>query len=198
MKELNFKAVGIVPLLIHCNKASNPLNNYAKHMKALTAKRKKTDEDFEEIARVEWEAGLYLNDGVVALPSDNLDRCLWDAAKKTKNGKQYKQGVMIMEDWLPLDYSGTKIRVKQNGEIPILELDKFYPNYRHQAMVKVGMQQVLRTRPIFHNWSFLFSIAIDEQVLDERTVVMIVETAGKYIGLCEKRPRLGRFDVVRA
>lgn len=197
MKELSFKATGVVPLLMHCNQSANPFNAYAKYQKPLQAKRKKTDIDYQEIARIEWEAGLYLHNGEVALPADNLERCLWDAAKRTKHGKQYKQGAMISTDWFTLDYKGPKIKVKQNGEVPLAELDKYYDHYKHQSMVKVSNQQILRTRPIFHDWSFEFNIMIDDQVLDDRTIVTIIENAGKYIGLCEKRPRLGRFDVER-
>lgn len=195
MKEVKFKATGVVPLLMHSNRASNPLDAYAKYMKPLQKKRNKTDQDYMEIARVEWEAGLYLHDGIVAIPAENLDRCLWDAAKKTKSGKLYKSGALISEDWIPLDYRGPKIKIKQNGKIPLSELDDFYNHFSHRQMVKVSGQQVLRTRPIFHDWSFTFNIMIDEQVLDERTMERIAETAGRYIGLGEKRPRLGRFEV---
>lgn len=195
MKELKFKVTGVVPLLMHSNRAANPLDVYAKFMKPLQKKRNKTDQDYMELARIEWEAGLYLHDGIVALPAENLDRCLWDAAKKTKSGKLYKSGALISEDWLPLDYRGPKIKIKQNGEIPLTDLDGFYDRLSHQQMVKVSSQQILRTRPIFHDWCFKFSIMIDEQVLDERTMVKIVETAGRYIGMCEKRPRLGRFEM---
>ena len=58
MKEVKFKATGVVPLLMHSNRASNPLDAYAKYMKPLQKKRNKTDQDYMEIARVEWEALL--------------------------------------------------------------------------------------------------------------------------------------------
>ena len=117
MKELQFKVTGVVPLLMHSNRAANPLDAYANFMKPLQKKRNKTDQDYIEISRVEWEAGLYLHDGIVALPAENLDRCLWDASKKTKSGKLYKSGALISEDWIPMDYRGPKIKIKENGEI---------------------------------------------------------------------------------
>jgi hypothetical protein len=195
MQEFKFKAIGTVPLLMHCNQAANPLNKYAKYLKPLTSKRNKTEEDHREIARVEWEAGLYLKDGVVALPAENLDRCLWDAAKRTKNGKKFKEGAMIGEDYFPLDYRGLKIKVASNGKLPNPELDKFFEALNHQALVKVGTSTTLRTRPIFQAWSFSFTVLIDENVLDGHIIKNIVKTAGSYIGLCEKRPRLGRFEI---
>lgn len=198
MKELKFKLTGMTPLLMHHNKAANPLSAYAQFMKPLTAKRKKTDQDFMEIARVEWEAGLYLHEGEVAIPAENLEACFFRAAKRTKNGVNYQSGAMISEDWFRLDYKGPRIKTKQNRNIPNEELDKYYDSFKHQAMVKIGTQQVLRTRPIFHDWALTISITIDEQVFDERTITSIIEDAGRFVGLCEKRPRLGRFNVERA
>lgn len=60
IETMKLRLTGIAPLLMHDNKAANPLNPYAKAMKALTGKRKKTDDDLAEIARIEWEAGLYI------------------------------------------------------------------------------------------------------------------------------------------
>lgn len=195
MKEVRFKILGRAPLLIHSNKAANPLNYYAKALKHLTSKRKKTDQDYEEIARLEWEAGLYLHKGIVQLPAQNFERCFWDGAKKSKNGKLYQSGAMVTDDYVPLKYDGPSIKTKTNGDdIPNPELDPFYEHHRHQAMVKVGAQQVLRTRPIFHNWSCEVGILFDNTVIDERAIVQVVNDAGRLVGMCEMRPRMGRFE----
>jgi hypothetical protein len=196
MEEMLFRIKGIVPLLMHCNQAANPLGRYAQVMKPLTSKRNKTDQDHKELSRIEWEAGLYLRDGLVVMPSENIDRMLWEAAKKTKNGKKWKEGAMIGEDYSILQYPAPKIKVTTNGQIPNPELDKYYDALKDQALVKTGSSTVLRTRPIFHEWELEFTIMFDENVLNRRTLIDIVTTAGKYIGLCEKRPRLGRFEVI--
>lgn len=194
MEEIRFKIKGMAPLLIHSNKAANPLNEYAKAMKHLTSKRKKTDQDYEEIARLEWESGLYLHEGTVQIPAQNFERCFWDGAKKSKNGKLYQSGAMITDDYAPLKYKGPFIKVKMNGEIPNPELDQFYEHHKHQAMVKVGNQQILRTRPIFYEWSCEVGIIYDNAVIDERAVIQVVNDAGRLVGMCEMRPRMGRFE----
>ena len=52
MKEQKFRITGnIVPMISHNSQLANPLNRYSKAMKALTGKRKKTDQDIEDIAR---------------------------------------------------------------------------------------------------------------------------------------------------
>jgi hypothetical protein len=195
MNEITVKLVGISPILIHNNQGASPISPYAKAMKPLTSKRNKTDADYMEIARVEWESGLYLYDGVVAIPARCLERCFWEGSKKSKNGKNYKSGCMVVDDYHPLAYKGTFIKVKNGKEIPNTDLDKYYEEHSHQDMVKVGGNQVLRTRPIFHDWSLTTRLLFDENVLDERTLRGILEISGRLIGLCEQRPRLGRFEI---
>ena len=63
MKTLTFEIESIVPLLMHDDKTANPLNDFTKKLKALTGKRKKTDEDLLAIAEVEWNASLYYENG---------------------------------------------------------------------------------------------------------------------------------------
>lgn len=195
MKEMKLKIEGKV-LCMHNGQMANPLNPYAKAMKLLTSKRKKTDEDIMEIARLEWEASLYLQ-GRVVIPGCNIDRCLWNAARKSKDGKQYRQGVIVADDYCPLSYKGKQIKVNGSKEIPNQELDAFFTEFSYQAIVKVGMQKVLRTRAIFHDWATEFTLYFDETQIDERTLLAIAERAGSYEGLMENRPRMGSFSVVK-
>ena len=194
MNEIKFKFEG-KQLLMHNGQLANPLNAYAKALKLLTAKRKKTDEDYAEIARLEWEGGLYLQNGIVVIPGSNIDRCIWDAAKMSKDGKTYRQGVIVADDYCPLAYRGKKIKVNGTKEIPNLELDKYFAEYNFQTMVKVGKDKVLRTRPIFYDWSLECTLYFEETRFDERTLLNIVQRAGAYTGLMEDRPRKGSFSV---
>jgi len=197
MEELKVKLTGACPLLMHDNKAANPLNAYAKALKALTSKRKKSDDDHREIARLEWESGLYLHEGIVAIPAKCTDKCFWEGAKRNKNGKLYRSGVMVAEDFHPLNYKGAKISVKESREIPNPDLDKFFEDHAHTSIVKVGNQQVVRTRPIFHDWSLECTLYVDTGVINLSTVLDIAKDSGSYVGLLEQRPRLGRFNVVK-
>ena len=53
MKILKFRFESVSPLLQHDDKMANPFNDYTKRMKAISSKRKKTDDDLMEIARIE-------------------------------------------------------------------------------------------------------------------------------------------------
>jgi hypothetical protein len=198
METLKINVVGITALLTHNNQTANPFNEYTKKLAPLTAKRKKTDEDYREIARLEWEAGLYLEQGKVVIPARCIEATLWNGAKKTRNGVKFKSGVLVEDDFMPLSYDGPVITTNGGVGIPNPSLDKFYDKFKYQALVKVGPQTILRTRPIFQNWSFKVSLTYDPTVIDERTLISIAEDAGRLVGLCDNRPRMGRFMVERA
>ena len=195
MDILKINVVGISALLMHNNQTANPLNNYTKALKRLSSKRNKTDDDHRELARLEWEAGLYMEGGKVVIPARCIEAALLNGAKKTKNGVKFKSGVLVEEDFMPLSYDGPAITANGKGEIPNPSLDKFYDKFNYQALVKVGQQTILRTRPLFQNWSFKVSLLYDPTVIDERTLVSIGEDTGRLVGLLDNRPRFGRFMV---
>ena len=201
MEKLSVKLVGQSPLMTHNNRLANPLGPYAKALKLRTGKRNKTDTDLIEIGRIEWEGGLYLESGAIVMPGRCLNACFFEGAKKKKNGPRWRSGAMLDQEYYPMKYQGPRIKVEMNGEIPNQELDKYYENYVDQRMVRVGNNQVLRTRPYFTNWSIETTILYDETIVDRRTLMQICEDAGYLIGLCEFRPgskgggSMGRFVV---
>ena len=125
MNQVKLKICGITPLITHNNQTANPLNEYSKAIKSLTSKRKKTDADHQEIARIEWEAGLYLENGVVVMPARCIEATFLAAAKKSKDGKKWQSGAIIDEDFCEIKYNGPKVKVKENGHIPNKGLDKY-------------------------------------------------------------------------
>jgi hypothetical protein len=195
MKEMKLKITGVAPLLMHDNKGANPLSKYAKGMKKLNGVRGKTPEQYEELARLDWESGLYLHHGTVKMPARCIEKCFLMGARKFKKGKQYESGVFLEEDFCELDYAGTKIKVLDNKEFPTPELDKYYEEHNNIQMVKVGTAQIPRCRPIFHDWSFECTLLFDPSIIDDDTLLDACVTAGRLVGLLEQRPRLGRFTV---
>ena len=195
MNEILIKLVGTVPIMLHNNQTVNPLNRYAHAMKTLTGKRKKTEADYLDIARVEWEAGLYIHDGIIAIPGRCVDATFKNGAKRLKEGKRWLQGAMVMESYCPLEYKGKKIKFTENGIIPNPGLDEFFKLYSTVDIMKVGQNSIVRTRPIFQDWSLECTVAYDENIFDMNTIKDILTSAGRYIGLCEGRPRNGKFEI---
>jgi len=195
MKQLKLKVTGVAPILMHDNKGANPLGIYAKVIKKISGKRGKTEDDYGELARVDWESGLYMHDGVVVIPARCVEKCFLLGARKVKKGKQYESGVFLEEDWCELDYDGTKIKVQKTKEFPDKNLDRYFEEHSDVQMVKVGMAQIPRCRPIFHNWSFNVTLLYEPSILEKDDLLKACEDAGKLVGLLEQRPRLGRFVV---
>ena len=184
MIEFRVTLIGTSPLLMHNSRLANPLDPAAKAVKRLTSKRNKTDDDYLELAHVEWLGGLYHEVEVGPyIPADNIFRCMWDAAKKHKLGVKVKEGIFFNQDINPLIYKGPR-------DTDGLWADE---NYRFTKSVKVGQQRVMRTRPQFREWAVETVGLLDPGILDLVEMEQIVDTAGLVIGLADWRPRYGRF-----
>lgn len=196
MDSITLKLEGKNQLLMHNNVAANPMSTQAKKLKEITSKRAKTDQDFESIARLEWEAGLYMHDGVAVIPSINVERSILFGARKSKNGKLVESGVFAADEFCELHYAGTKIEIDtpMNGDFPTTGLDAFFDEHKDQRMVRISKNQVLRTRPIFYDWELEITLDYEPDVINRSILLEAAQTAGKLIGLCEMRPRYGRFE----
>lgn len=199
MEKIKFKLVGETPLLMHNNRLANPLDKYSQEMSKKSGKRKKTIEDIWELARIEWEGGLYFYDGEVKIPMRVLNKTFERGATKQKNGMLWKSGCFVMDDYCTLSYSGKKIKAKINGDVPNPELDEFFRKHIFQTMVRVGQSTLLRTRPMFSDWSLEVEIMYDPTVINKETVVQCLKDAGRLVGMCdwrvEKGGQYGRFSV---
>lgn len=182
--EFIITITGTAPLLMHNSRLANPLDPAAKALKKVTGKRNKTDENHEEIARLEHAGGLYYDPDLGPyIPGDNIWRALYDAAKKSKRGQRVKEGVFISSDINPLVYDGPRT-------IDDLWADE---NFRLIASVKVGTSRTMRCRPRFPRWACRARGILDTDLLDLDELRDIATTAGSIVGLGDWRPRYGRF-----
>lgn len=188
MEQINLKIEGVCPLLQHDDKMANPFNEYTKRMKALSSKRKKTEDDLWELAHIEWEAALYHTpERGYYMKAECLEGAFYEAAKTKKLGKVFKEAVRINDD--PAFHF-------EHEELPpdLLFLKNEYRDFR---TVKIQRNKVLRCRPIFSEWHCEFELSYDETRLDEQEIVDMVNYAGQYIGLCDYRPKYGRFEATK-
>lgn len=185
MQTVKAKLVGIAPSIMHNGQMCDPLNKFAKMLKEISGKRKKSDADHEEMSRIEFMAGLYVNaDGKPFWPAENLLAMLIAAAKKVKDGPRAKSGINILNDH-PLLYKGPTDPVEMFAD------DRF----RLVMAVRVGQARIMRTRPIFRDWSMLIQVDVDTDIVNPQTVLEWLAIAGAQIGLSDYRPRYGRFEV---
>jgi len=63
--------------------------------------------------------------------------------------------------------------------------------------VVIGRARILRSRPVFNEWSLKFTILVyDAPTWTAGTLRKILENAGDYQGLLDFRPLFGTFEVV--
>lgn len=188
MKTLKFKLTGKHPGLLMNNARylADPLSPIKKEIQSITSKRKKTDEDYEKINFLSWKASLYFDEKLkYYIPSENIDATLWNAAKKFKLGKAYKEACMLTDD--------SKL-IFDHSEVPPGDLYRLADYVDLRSIGQRG-NRIMRCRPHFPKWSLKFELWIDDSVIDDNQIVDIVNAAGSYIGLCDYRPRFGRFEV---
>ena len=70
------------------------------------------------------------------------------------------------------------------------------PEYRDTRVMTVQRSKVLRTRPRFDKWSITFRLRYDETKIDLETIAQAIEYAGSFVGLCDSRPKYGKFVAV--
>ena len=168
MEVLKVRITGIAPLLMHSARYANPLDPATKAHKALTSKRKKTDEDHEAIQKSEWLGGLYHNKEMGPyIPGANVEASLFEAAKMQKLGKSAKRSLLVIENEIKLEYKGPR------------DIEGLYSNvdFVDVRAVKVQTAKLMRCRPKFNNWSITFQIQYNTEQLDEREILRIVEYA---------------------
>lgn len=183
--KLTFEIEGVVPTILHNGQMADPLNRYSKALKAISAKKKKTDQDHEDMARIEWEGGFYFNDQMQPCwPGENIERVLVDAAKKDREGPGAKSGIMVDGNF-PILYDGPT------------NVDELWAsgNYKIAAKVKVGMASIIRTRPIFRVWAMKVDVSYLADVVNPAQVERYMRVAGQLIGLSDWRPKYGRFVI---
>jgi len=174
-------------LLLHNGQLADRQCEWTRQLAAVTSKRKKTDEDALEVARLEWCGSLYHDPEIgTYMPGDNFRRALLDAARLSKEGKNIERGLLKVSRRNQLQYEGPR------------DMQTMWDSglYAHRTTVKVGTSKVVRTRPKFVGWSFNVEVGFDTTIISQEDLVRIAKTAGNYIGIGDGRPfYAGRFEV---
>jgi len=100
-----------------------------------------------------------------------------------KGGKKQVQG-SVQSDDSPLNYGG-------NHKTP----DALFEDEKHllyvPAVIPSTKSRVMRSRPVFPQWSAI--VTVNYHSLSADQILQIAERAGSVVGLCDWRPRHGRF-----
>lgn len=178
--------IGTRPLLMHSERLADPTDEMAVALKKVSGIRKKTDDHYAQMMRIEFLGGIYYDPEVgVHVPDLVILATLREGAKLRRLGTIAERSLDIAETMIPLIYDGPRTPEK------LLEKKEF----RDRRTVCVNTSRVTRTRPRFNEWSLSFDLIYDPEQLDRETVVTIAQDAGLKIGMGDFRPRFGRFSV---
>jgi hypothetical protein len=181
-QPLQIEIVGAAPLIMKNGQTADPLNRYAKAIKEISGKRKKTDADYAEMAHIEFLSGLYMDSRGPIIPAHVISAMTIAGARISKSGKKAEASI-IVDKHASLIYDGPRTAQE------LWEDERF----RHVVPVRVGQVKVIRTRPIFYDWSAVIEISYLPDVLNEAAVILAVRSAGQLSGIGDNRPRYGRF-----
>lgn len=183
-KTEKFQLTSACPLIMHNGDLANPLNPIVKEQKKISGKRKKTEADLEELARLEFIGGLYYRNGYI-LPAEIIEATINGGARKFKEGMDAKAGMVVMSH-AKLEFEHSALTPQELWEVE---------QYRFQKMVTVARARILRTRPIIDNWTAEVEVTFEDTVCSGSQVYKWLKKAGEIVGLCDWRPRYGRFSV---
>lgn len=188
---LNLTLTGVTPLLMHNVRLADPLDPWAKAMKAVSSKRAKTDEDHAELARLEWMGGLYWDDEIgVYIPAENVVASIIRGGTKAKAGTAIRQAVTYIPSregllW-PVEHDGPHDR------------EELYATGRFtdRRSVVVSRNRIVRTRPRFDRWTVRGQLEIDETVIGHEDFAHHAAVAGRLVGLGDARLiGMGRYNI---
>jgi len=181
---------GTSPLLMHNPQMVDPEFEINRQIKAITSKRKKTDEDLKQIEMLEWYGGLYTQPNgngksIVVQPTSKVRKCLINTAKISKSGKMVERALSFADLNVPLIYDGPE------------DIDKLFADKQFHSRLSVGVsgKRVMRVRPKFYPWGMSVSgLFIEDAGLNLEDLERIVEMAGLVEGIGDNRVNgYGRF-----
>lgn len=193
MQTINVSYTGITPLLQANPQTVSRQNRFNRAMAAINAKKtRRTDSDYEELANLEVEAGVYFDGkiGVYVPSSWVMESIASRSFSVAKIGRERVRGAVFMvSDKLPLKYRGQQ-KVKA-----ITDIVK-NPEFRHAMILPQGQVRIEKNKPVFHDWSFSAEIEFDDTVMDRGDMKRIIEQSARYVGFGDFRPTFGRATVV--
>lgn len=183
---MSYRLESSAPLIMHNGQTADPTNKWAKAIKLISAKRKKTDADYEEMARLEFLAGLYMGADGPVIPSHMLEGMLIKAAMKFNEGPVARSAVFC-PDHARLEYEGPR------GADELWADERF----RFSMIVRVQQSRIARMRPSFSKWAATVTFQVEPTLVNPNRIEEWLVVGGTQIGIGDWRPRYGRFGVER-
>lgn len=199
-KRYEIELTGETPLLLHHDNIawSDVLGKWGKD----PANKKNSVAGDDRSPAFRWIGNLYVDGGIVVLPSDNLMTMLREGGAKCPTGKkggtfkrQTQSGIVVDQPAWPITIDGGVVNYD-----PIKKLmDE--PDFAVQmetvaAMgfelfvkrAKIGMAKHIRVRPRFDRWAAKGTVTVLDETITKDVLENIVVFAGMYAGIGDWRP----------
>lgn len=188
--ELHIQLTGTKPILLHNERLANPLDPIVQELKKITGKRNKTEEDYVRMMELEMQGGIYETpEGLLGVPTGNVWKSIQEGAKANKRGKDIDRALTFADVIEPLEQDGAKVRADD-----FLHQDDPSPVF-YRSVVIQG-KRTMRARPLVRQWSTTHHFDLATDVIDVGVVEVALARAGRYVGLCDWRPRYGTYEWV--
>jgi hypothetical protein len=196
IKQIKFRLKGITPLLMHNVRLADPLNKFARAIKAIADKGKgKTDADHEEISRLEFFGGAYTDEEErVIVPGRIAKACLAEGGGFSRLGAPIKRAVSTVDG--PFMVMGAADTATKKAPLNINEMwaDE-RERYRLRTAVGVnGGSKTMRTRAHIPEWTVDMTFQYEDTLIKRDGLVQSMDRA-RYQGLMDYRPEYGRFEM---
>jgi hypothetical protein len=182
MATYKIKLESISPLLMHGSQAIGEEDN----------KKRKGGEAIKGNPE-EWKQSVYFDKKIGAfIPAVNFEACFVEAAKQFKvTGRQ--TATKFLKSSFFIDGDNIQLLVKNK---PVLKLEDIEVDKRTVKNPATKMRNT-RFRAKFMQWEIIFSAFVTApDYLPLELLKNIIEYGGEFVGVCDFRPRFGRFKLV--
>lgn len=188
--KIRTRLTGVTELNMHNIQLADPDNEWTRRIARLTSKRKMTEEDRAEKARLEFLGGLYVYDNHVIVPQPNVKRALKEGAKANRLGRHIDRALNPADPeayltGLPLEFEHAHLTPTELWELP----------QYHDTTIVASPGRVPRTRPRFSTWAVSADWLLYFSLLSVEDLRGIGEYCGLIEGLGDNRVNgAGRFE----
>lgn len=150
-----------------------------------------------------WIGSLYVDDGILVIPSDNLMTVLREGGTRCPTGKgkktfkaQTQSGIIVdqlawplLVDGETIEYSPIQAMIENPEYLEHKKLAKSlgFELFAKRAFISLGKKHV-RVRPRFNRWSTVGTMTVVDDQITPEVLQNILTFAGTYSGLGDWRP----------
>lgn len=202
MRQYEVTITGKSPLLMHWDNIA--WSEMLKRWREIPENKKRSVAGDDRSPAFGWLGSLY-NDGTsVAVPSDNIMRCLMEGGASVlvpggKNGKTFKaqtqSGMLVHEEFWAVEIGGKVVPME-----PFVALKDELAFEKHESCAvehgfvlytkraKIGTSKHVRVRPRFDRWALRGTIDVWDDQITTSVLENVLRVAGDNKGLGDWRP----------